>query len=359
MNKKKLILAMYIGVITLAVASVSMSVAWYAASRTLYINGINISIDTDRDLKISSSLDGDYVERIDHTEREANGVFFPTTSAHSHEWMSTQSDMPIFYDESRSYEQENAVTYTRTDSGFFSEKFYLLADDDLYITLDAEKTFIEANEAYNASYAEFLFNEYQAHQDAHYKDYSKEELYEMLNRVVKAMRYSILIKDENEYSYTIIDPHLEGETLLGGLLDNDSDLYYDFYTKEGSDEQYERVYGEVIGDKSLYVYDEALSSDSEILDSTTPPNAFNAHHKANVKRFNLEESLNKGLEIKKEEAIGLENFTANDFRFPVYRNKPKEIVISIYIEGWDKECVNYTMGAAFVSNLTFKIEREM
>ena len=68
------------------------------------------------------------------------------------------------------------------------------------------------------------------------------------------------------------------------------------------------------------------------------------------------------VEIKKEDSYDLKDFNDDPikpFHFPVYRDHPQEIVLSIYLEGWDLDSVNYTMGAAFISELTFKIEREM
>ena len=66
------------------------------------------------------------------------------------------------------------------------------------------------------------------------------------------------------------------------------------------------------------------------------------------------------MDFKKEESYSLNEFEGNNVPFviPVYREYSQEIVISIYIEGWDLDSVNYTMGAAFTSDLTFMIERE-
>ena len=361
MKINKLVLAFFIGVIALNVAAASFAVAWYATSRTLYINSIDITIDADRDLGISTSRDGEYVDHITHTEVEASGVFMPLTSAHSSLWKSEKKDMPVFYDETKYSEMENAVLFEEATKGYFSQKFYLKSDDNVYVTIDAEKSFLKENVEYNKKYAKELYQEYQMFEDPYYKDLSEEEILERLNRIVKAMRYSILIKDGEEYSYKIIDPYKEQVTLLGGVLDNDVDRYYDYYQVENSSEYKERVYGEVTGDKELYVYDDALEEDSSYKDVNDAPNAFNARHKKGIKRFNLEESINKGLKIQSEESIDLKDFNNDDkpYYFPVYRNTPKEVVVSIYIEGWDLESVNYTMGAAFISNLSFKIEREM
>ena len=364
MKKNKLLLLLYVGVIALSVATVSMSIAWYATSRQLFINSIDITIDADRELEISATRDGVYGDQINYTKLEDNEVFIPVTSAHSSLWRSQKQDTPTFYDETKVSEIEEADLYDVADKGYFSKKVYLRSDDDVYVTIDPEKTFIKQYETelldYNKNYARRLYEEYQDNQEPFYKDLSVDEIEERLDRVIKAMRFSILIKDVDEYDYKIIDPLKEGDTLLGGVLDNDVDRYYDYYQVGNTNEYRERVYGEVLAKPEQYVYDDAEDNDSSFLDENDAPNAFNARHKKGIKRFNLEESIKKGLEIKKEDSIDLKDFykEAKPFYFPVYRNTPKEVVVSIYIEGWDLESVNYTMGAAFISELSFKIYRE-
>ena len=388
MKKSKLILTLYIGVIALAVASVSMSVAWFAASRVLHVNSINITIDTDRDLKISLSKDSGFVEHIDHTEKDSNGLFMPLTSAHSSLWTSERKDSPVFYDESNCSETEHFIPYRPvTDGyGYFIQKYYLLADDDVYITIDPDKTHIEANTTYNSSYADELvgfFKEFRGNYLANPEKYKEEaknlhyvrldeldldkpeldeqalydKLYNRLNNVAKAMRYSILIKDGEEYSYTIIDPNKEEETLLGGILDNAVDQYYDSYLKDNTTDWYERVYGEVSG---VPVYDEPLAQDSAFTNPNDVSSAFNARHKQGVKLFNLGKSLENGFTIAKEPSYGLDDFKGNvKYHFPVYMDTPKEVIVCVYLEGWDLDSVNFTMKATFNADLAFKIEREI
>lgn len=365
MKKNKLVLSLYIGAISLSLASVSMAVAWYATSRQLFISSIDITIDADRDLEICGERDGQYKDKVNYSELDLGGTFTPVTSAHSSEWISLKEDMPSFYDETRSSDIENFKTYEKATTGYFSKKIYLKSNDNVYVTLDPEKTFIKPYETelrdYNKFYAHKLFEEYQENQTEFYKDLTEEELEERLDRVIKAMRYSILIKDGEEYDYKIIDPLKEGETLLGGVLDNDVDRYYDYYKLDNEDIYQERVYGEIIATKDQYVYDDALAEDTTYLDENDAPSAFNARHKKGIKTFNLEESKNKGLEIKVEDSIDIKDFESEEkpFYFPVYRDTPKEVVVSIYLEGWDLESVNYTMGATFISELSFKIYREM
>ncbi len=362
MKKSKLIIAMYTLVLALLVTSVSMSVAWFVASRTLYVNSINISFDADRELEISEVEDDGYSDHVDYDESEIPDFFIPVTSAHSSLWTNQKKDSPIFYDETRYSVAENFTTYREVGegNGYFTKKYYLRADDDLFVTIDPENTFIKANEEYNAHHAVELHDFYQNTDEEKYEKYknlSVEEIYTRLNRIVLAMRFSILICNDDEYSYTIIDPNYQEQTVFGGLLDNASDQYYDHYIKDGTDEQYERVYGEYDG---IPAYDEPLDKDSAYKDPNELPNAFNARHKKGVRPFNLEKSTTENnFKFKNEEAINLEDFRnkIKPFHFELKMDTPKAIIISIYIEGWDLDSVNYTMGAAFSSNLTFMIER--
>ena len=361
MNTKKLILGFYVGCIALSAASFSMSVAWFASSTRVFVNSIQIEIDCDRELFISTDKDGEYVERIDFKELDPNGKFVPLTNAYSSRWRDNKSKAPVFYDETKYSIDEHADLVTPVDFGYFSQKFYLLGDDDLWITIDAEKSFLKANEEYNKTYAAKLYKQYQNGDDEQMKKLTKEEIEVRLNKLINAMRYSILVTDEKDYDYVIIDPNKNDDTVYGGLLDNDIDKYYDYFTRESDGLDYERVYGELVGDKSKIVYDKASKEDSGYLDVDEEPSAFNARHKKDVKRFNLEKSKLNGVDFKKENAIDLNDFNnkVKPFHFPIYRDKPQEIVVSIFLEGWDLDSVNYTMGATFISELAFKIEREM
>ena len=66
--------------------------------------------------------------------------------------------------------------------------------------------------------------------------------------------------------------------------------------------------------------------------------------------------------FKEEGAHGLDEFknrVNSPLNIPVYKNKANRINVSIYIEGYDLNSVNYTMGATFLANLDFIISREM
>ena len=355
MKKSNFILGFYVGVIALCVATVSMSIAWYASSTQVRIEGLVMTVDCDRELAISTERDGKYVEKLEPEELQQVGLFSPVTAAHSSQWKANKSDMPVFYDETKYSSLENYNLVNIANHGYFSQKLYLKSDDDLYVTIGSKNTYINPNTDYNPIYAHELYQEYQDGDDEFLKSLSEEDIVSRLDRLVEAMRFSILVTDETDYNYAIIDPHKTEDTLFGGLLDNDKDKYYDYFVK--GEENYERVYGEYVGEPS---YIDASNDDSPYLSPNEEPNAFNAKHKAGVKKANLEDHTN-GFEIVKEESIKLEDFDkeVKPLRIPVYRNQPREIVLSIYIEGWDIDSINCTKGATFISNLEFKIEREM
>ena len=364
MKRSKLILSLYVGAIALSAASLSFSVAWYATADKARINSIVMTIDGDRELLISTAPDGEYVQHLNNSDLFDPGTLHPVTTAHSQEWLSLKSDTPKFYDEAIFSEEEHASLCRQATAGYFSQKLYLLGDDDLLITVNPENTYIKPSEQFNRVYAQKLYESYQATGTPEQKALNVDQIYEKLNTLVNAMRFSILIKDDEAdiYDYVIIDPNKNGETVFAGALDNNSDKYFDYYTKSSDNNLYERVYGEISGDLSKLVYDDALPEDSELIHIDEESSAFNAKHKKDVKRFNLEKTLQNGqVEIKKEESIKVSDFEKNNkpFTFPVYRDTPREITLSIYIEGWDLDSINHNMGSTFISNISFMIEREI
>ena len=351
MKKNKMILAFAIGAIALNVATVSMSIAWYANSVIAYVDAIDITFDGDKDLFMATEIDGDYKQELDYSELTPTTIFKPVTTAYRNKWMNNKSDKPVFYDDAKS---TTATSQFVAHDGYYSQEIYLKTNDDIYVTVNPEKTFIKANEKYNKSYAKELYDQFQLGDNQFLKALSEEQVENRLNQLVKAMRFSILVPDENEYYYEVIDPYKEEETLLGGILDNDIDQYYDHHISLTTGEDVETVYGEIVGDKENIIYGDVLTSDSLLKDGNEEPNAFNAKHKEGVRPFL------GGVEFKKEEATLLSDYEKNvkPFHFTLNAYEPKKIVVSVYIEGWDLDSVNYTMGATFDASLSLKIERE-
>lgn len=361
MNKKRIILASIIGII--ALNTVSLTLAWYASSSKLNIDSIIVTIDADRELKISTSDNIDsFKDELTYDDFNHVPVFIPVSSMFCSEWINEKASKPIFYDSSSMMVQTSGEPFLRTTSfGFLNQDIYILCDDDVYVTIDNDvnNTFINPNSFFNNAYAQDI--------RAQYPELTYEEIVDRLDRLSKAMRFSLLYQneEEDEYSYVIIDPEKDEnneEVLMGGILDNSISREYDYYYDYNEHSFCEVVYGEVYN-RDKIVYDEALDSDSELVGEA---NAFNAKHKAGVKRFNQEKSLENGFEIATENSTGLSSFDYDfvnnkkpSFYFPVKRNTPTKLNLSIYLEGWDIASVNHTMGASFLAGLSFKIYREI
>ena len=99
--------------------------------------------------------------------------------------------------------------------------------------------------------------------------------------------------------------------------------------------------------------------------------SFDSLHQQGVHRLDLEASRKNGRIIEQEESISLEDLGVKDQKkgnqlslkdskriIPLYRNKPRKIILSLYREGWDRDCINQTMGASFLSSISFGIARE-
>ena len=359
-KRSKLVLATYLGAITLCIGTFSMSIAWYSSSTRLQISTVEITIDCDRQLAISLEKDKGFTTELDNDDFGKLDSFTPVTSAHQDSWFLDKKDMPVFYDDTVYTELENGNTTVKADKGFFSKKLYLKSDDDVWASFNPEETYIHPHTDINGNYARQLYESYQKSLDPDVRALTVEDIENRLNSLVKAMRFSILVNDENHYSYCIIDPNKSETTYYGGLLDVNDDDYYDYFNRSGEEYAYERLYGEFNNTDYIKYFDEPTPVDSDYADTSTDPSAFNARHKKSIKKIDFDKSLEAGLVIQEEESYSVEDFKAakKPFYIPVYREKAVEIVLSIYIEGWDLDSINYTMGATFVANMVFQIERE-
>ena len=353
MNKKRLIIASLFTMIGLISLSISFSIAWYASSTRLSVKTIRLEIDDDRELHISTSPELDtFKQSLVYGVDDINevGIYKPVSSMLSYTWMNEKKPLPEFRDSS-SVEQMEGVSIPEVwDNGFYRQELYLLADDDVWVTVDADKTFFLPDEELNRETAEIVKNR------EIFRGKTIDQIVEDMNNLKNSMRFSILVPDEDVYNYTIVDPYKSGETLLGGLLDNMNDQYYDTY-KADDGEFYEIVYGEVYN-RDKIIYNEPTYEDVE---PSGEYSAFTARIKGSAHHFNYEASVNNGFSIKTEESLSMNDLKGinSKLRIPLKRGEPRKIVLSIYLEGWDLDNINNTMGASFNSNVTFKILREM
>ena len=364
MNKKRLIITFFMGVLALTVASLSFSFAWYASASRLTIDAIDIEIDAERKLQISTTnKEEDFVEHLDYKDlRQDVGKFAPVSSVFSNEWVQEplNNPRPIFYDQSFPWQLKGEPERHEAFYGYYSQEIYIDCDDDVYVTIDKENTFIKENSAYNKKYAHDIKNDYPG--------LTEEQILEKLNMIPQSMRISILVPLMNptsDYSYYIIDPNKkEGDKDVEfvGVLDNlnqKEEHYYDSYIDDDG-EQYETVYGDIRNRDKIKHNPVVTAEDSVIVGERS---AFNAKHRKGVHEFDYYASIANGMEVGKENSISYSDLDKNPnlISIPVYGQSvgPRKIIVSIYIEGWDKRSINSTMGASFLANLSFEILREM
>ena len=371
MNKRRILLSAIIGAIALTGLSVSLTLAWYAASDRLGIRSLEVSVASAVDLKISTSPEIDtFKSAIDLTPTDEEFVFLPVSSLGRTNWQ--DKNVPEFFDCSYSYVSSNGVPEVEKMSyGFFQQKIYLLTNLDYYVTLDVNPS----GEARENPFSTFTYNDSDnlARANRLHKQLQKDnpefnmevsEIKEKLDSLVNCLRVSILVTEEDHYNYYIVDPTKQRTdvTVFGGRLDNDRDGYYDTYEDENGDRR-EIVYGEVseTSDRSKIVYSDPI--DTSAVEEEKPVvesffwNSFEAE--SSKKAFTYDEmgSKTNGFALKEEKAYSLEELDSErtELRIPCYANKPAEIVVSIYLEGWDLDCINSTMGASFKTNLVFKL----
>ena len=287
------------------------------------------------------------------------------------EWLSDEKidPVPSFFTYPSLFCPPSGIPYGPKDSlnGFYSRALYLRAQDNAYVSLDPTECYLNEDEALNRQTAKELYEQNEAliHQDeeqygfTNRLHYTEAEYLERLNALKKSMRVSIYDVENREYY--IFDPHKDGDTVYGGILDNNRDGYFDTYTTANG-ETYETIYGE-LNDRSLVSYGPRLEEDDPInLDGELT--CFHAKHLKGSFPYDAAASKQNGLTFKKEETLTFndassENPADNPFVLELDRYVPKKIVLSIYMEGWDLDCINSTMGASFIAQLQFRIIRRM
>lgn len=358
MNKRKIILTALIGATALAALPISLTLAWYASSDHLKINSFDIDMSGNVQLLISTSKELDsFKEKLTNKElvEQEGFALAPVSSMYKDEWFANQSDVPLFYDCSSAVNEEGMEMKEVARSGYFSKKIYLLSNSvDYYATLDVSKCAFNANEAANYLRAQDMHNQY--------RDATTDQIAESLNSLKDCLRMSILVNRSDYYRYYIIDPHKEEneQVLLGGVLDNDADGYYDYYVDNGQKKEF--IYGEIENrEEARYIDPVDPNGIVDKIDSKGNfyGNSFVARNRIDTYAFDQTNST--GLKIAVEDSYSFDDIEGNNTEvlIPCYRGEPTEITVSIYLEGWDKACINQTMGACFDTDISFKLLRRI
>ena len=372
MSRNKIIVALLLGIIGLTTLSLSTSLAWYVSSSNLIVDNINITMKSDEDLTISyTGAEHDYVHDIVDTESRD---FSPVSSMFTSTWFdeNNRTNKPLFYHypfnnvdlsgvPQASVANQNENYYYQKDVYFYKTK------KNSYLTIDTANTEVKPNETANKRRAREIYAKDKTN------EYTVEEIEEQLNNLCKTIRISFLVNDEKSdtYKYYVYDPYKQETTYFAGCLDNDRTYFYDTYINDYDHEEYEIFFGETEGDTRQYLtYDPVLTQDYKRCHSDEEYTSFLADSKEGVHPVNLEKSIENGLIRKEEPSVSNEDIdiltaktdisevTEDDLVIPIWSRREgviNKVTISIYMEGWDHDCINETMGAGFDIALKFKV----
>ena len=376
MNTKRIIITSLVGSIGLSVLSLSLSIAWYSSSENLYLDTLVINVSSSRDLYIATRPDEDVLTTslkydlgdVDSVYTlENRNPFKPVSTMFKSNWIDQKKQDPVFYEYNNAMvdevngQFEPVATEVDPTWGYYSQHLYLYCDRDTKVTLDSESFHVNPITLSNKEHAEQLFNsvyirnlyeqEYpDVTDEKELKDLAVKDLMKKMEGLVDCMRVGVLDPAEDSYNFTIVDPKKNGETELGGREDMFLSGYYDSYKNPYDDEWYEIIYGEV-KNRDKAKYDPALDHDIPVVGETT---SFNSSTKEKVHAFNKKLSKENGMEIVKEDSLSLSE-VEDKFFVSLNAGEFKEIVLTIYMEGWDKDCVNSHMGGSFGMDLQFKV----
>ena len=340
MNRRRLVIGGFGLLCALGVSSISMSLAWYASGTHLLVSGMDITFVGSKDIKIGISPSGEFKESLGEELNQIDN-YYPVSSMFSNKWLDNKGTTPKFRNSYRSVDPNIKSTYqesTEATGGYFQQELYLYSEFNVWVTIDKEMISFTPDEVKNKQRAEHLADD---------SSDKYEEILGDLNNVTKSLRLSILNPQEDEYSYYIVDPYKQEETYLCGTLDNTQDGYYDNIDGQ------EIVYGQYDHEEEI-VYDSPSQSDSTINGRSS---VFNAKHKAGVKSFDPLQLNENKLGAHTEDSIA-RNDIEDVIEIPLKAQEPKKIVVSLYLEGWDRDNIDYSAYGSFNASVSFKIRRE-
>ena len=346
--------------------SVTATYAWYSLREFAAVNNLNLQIDALSEkayLKLYLDKDGEQIHKEDGYTKEDLGIkdkdgkdreLTDVSGMFQDKWLNDETDMSNAVPELRtSYRTAFGINVTdpgvantneETGKDFYVQNvFYLEAGMDCHIYL-AEDSDISANQEQNEIVAR-----------------TKGKSLDKLNQVAHTVRtsfftdegYVVAQPDENDY-----------ETYYGGILDLNKDGSYD------NRDDKEILYGEYSGEVPYRSEPKSYDPVDE-KDITT----FVSNHKDGVTQVDLD---NKDF-IKKENAKRIKDITyinidshkeeydsgarslAQDVILnknaeplcSVHKGEKKRIVVSVYVEGWDRYMTDDIASACFDINISF------
>ena len=355
MKRRGLIVSALSLSIAMSVASTAISLAWYGSGSRLLIDQITISIRNDQELYIGTRADEKFEKQNLDGELHQVERYSPVSGMYSSLWKDNKGSLPILRSSyptpnilrEKTYKHSyEAKVYPDIDPEFFQQEIYLYSNTNAIVTIDKDSVAFLADNVKNKEYLE---------KQEKYQQATNEEKVEMLaqlNNITHSLRFSLLNPDEEEYSYYIVDPFKSEDTYYCGALDNVNDHYYDYYNDDGNFTEF--VYGEYQNEDKI-VYDDSALED--ILTSKKYT-CFDADVKKGVRHFNWEKSIENGFVPAKEDSLSLLEIE-DVVEIPVFAYQPKKIVVSLYLEGWDRDNTELSVFGSFNASLSFKIKRSM
>jgi hypothetical protein len=389
---KKRFLFLLLGVNLLLISSISVSVAWFLGSLNLFIENIDITVDVDADLKIAAENNIEYAKdsltSYDFGRVEDLMPITSMCSEHS-EWINDASTArPTFYAQYKTGNRADPAKIV-AQKGYFQRVFYLFSTHHMLATFDSSKTFVRPNKALNEQKAaekatsKSMLNfkaiadkEIEANnitdEDAKTNTYNRvrEELYDeyyqstlaSLNKIEDSLRISILdYENLTNSNYTIIDPKkTEDPVVFGGRLSTSiSKDYFDFYPDYETGELKECLFGDIKGKpKHDLVYRDPAIEDVPAEGTHT---CFNAGTRKGVKALDTDD-LKTNVTFYEEQSIDYKTADVSThpdnldegYLVELFPNVAHPFVLTVYLEGWDRDNVDATQEASFDMSIHFR-----
>ena len=326
------------------VVSVASTYAWYTISIMTNIDSLNIRVGVREDYYLKLYLDRyktgieeDFLYNPDGYTLEEMGYDRDTglhdvSGMFESDWLNDKTDMKTVYPEfKRNYGSSPASpnrSYVATE-GYLQTVYYLESNEncEIYLTPDSKVT---ANEEKNLETSR-----------------KKNRDYNKLMQVTNSVRLSFFSED----GYIVANPGESEETYFGGVLDMNGDGYYDYIDGK------EVLYGEY--NTEAVTYNTDATGESDPMDVNVR-DTFHAHHMLNVDQVNVDYN-DKNLAIKKENSVKIdalryeEDDPLKDVTpiCKIKKGEKKRLVLSVYVEGWDRYMTDAIESAAFNIDIGF------
>lgn len=359
------------GVVTSAVATS----AWYNLLDIAVVSNLNLKIDVsdaklDLGLKQKSSgeviwLDENHPDGFSKEELEiTDTVLTDVSGMYESDWLNESTNyetaIPKFHTRYKPglgirntgfiSDEEVKKNIVQEEFIFYSEKY------DMEIFL-ADTTSFTANTLMNRDAAKEKAEKYGL--DSHDENVIN-QLKDKLDKVIYATRMSFYSEEDNDYRYLIVNPHKgedvidnEVETYYGGVLDLNKDGFIDF----NSETLKENLYGELIDNSKPVPYSGIGMSTDDYKKDVLKYNTFEGEHKLGVQIVDWQSAKDN---VKVENSNNLKHFIFDENdplnRTPICylkKGEQKRVIMSIYVEGWDRHMTDDIESASFDVSIAF------